>query len=94
MTKLRVVRTNKFKKHYKKVSKWSKFDQNLFEDVVGRLANLEELNIRHRDHKLIGELKGYRECHVQPDLLLIYQIRDEELILVLFDIGSHSKLFG
>ena len=46
------------------------------------------------DHELTGEWSGYRECHIKGNLLLIYQIRDEVLILLLAEIGSHSQLFG
>ncbi|MBW8308042.1 MAG: type II toxin-antitoxin system YafQ family toxin [Candidatus Paracaedibacteraceae bacterium] len=47
---------------------------------------------KYRDHILIGEWEGYRECHIQPDWLLIYSITEHEVILV--RTGSHSKLFG
>ena len=94
MTKLKIVKTNKFKRHFKKISKWSKFNDKLFRDTIFKLANTEKLDTKHKDHKLTGELEKYRECHIQPDLLLIYQIRDEELILVLFDVGSHSDIFN
>ncbi len=49
---------------------------------------------KYKDHKLIGEFKDYRECHARPDLLLIYQILDDELVLVLINIGSHSELYN
>ncbi len=62
--------------------------------VVNLLAQGEELPQKYRDHKLTGELKEYRECHIRPDLLLVYRIEEQELILVLIDIGSHSELFG
>jgi mRNA interferase YafQ len=46
---------------------------------------------KYKDHQLIGKMKDFRECHIKPDLLLIYMIEDETLKLV--DIGSHSELF-
>jgi len=46
-----------------------------------------------RDHSLVGNYKGYRECHVRPDLLLIYKIKKKELELLLFRIGTHSDLY-
>ena len=49
---------------------------------------------KHRDHALKGDFKGYRECHIKPDVLLIYKIEKDVLILVLADIGSHTNLFG
>lgn len=48
---------------------------------------------RHRDHDLKGDFQGFRECHVEPDLLLIYKIFDDQLVLVLVRVGSHSDLF-
>jgi len=50
--------------------------------------------MRNRDHALSGEWHGYRECHIKGDLLLVYQIHDDVLVLVLVDIGSHPQLFG
>ncbi len=64
------------------------------ENVVSQLVAGEKLATNYRDHQLQGELSAYRECHIRGDLLLIYQIRDRELILVLIDVGSHSQIFG
>ncbi|WP_288758220.1 type II toxin-antitoxin system YafQ family toxin, partial [uncultured Treponema sp.] len=54
----------------------------------------EKLPERFRDHELAGNLKGNRECHIMPDLLLIYRIFNDILILELVDTGSHADLFG
>ncbi|ECC1461956.1 type II toxin-antitoxin system YafQ family toxin, partial [Campylobacter coli] len=51
------------------------------------------LERKYKDHKLKGEFKELRECHVKPDLLLIYQKQDDKLILTCINIGSHSELF-
>ncbi|MBN2833034.1 MAG: type II toxin-antitoxin system YafQ family toxin, partial [Campylobacterales bacterium] len=48
---------------------------------------------KYKDHLLIGNYKGCRECHVKPDLLLIYKINNDEVELVLVEVGKHSKLF-
>lgn len=64
------------------------------EYVVSLLTAGKVLPQKYRDHVLIGDMNGVRECHVQPDLLLLYRIQDKELILYLVDVGSHSKLFG
>ncbi len=89
-------RTKKFEKSFKKISKgYNK--TTLKKEVavaIDILASGEKLSIKYRDHALKGELKGYRECHVRPDILLIYKIEHEELILVLVDIGTHASLFG
>lgn len=63
------------------------------ESVVVSIAKGETLEARYKDHELKGEWKGYRECHIRPDVLLVYQIQDDVLILLLVDIGSHAQLF-
>lgn len=62
--------------------------------IVEMLRMRKPLAVHNRDHALQGEWKGYRECHIKGDLLLIYEIREDVLILVLVDIGSHSEVFG
>ena len=64
------------------------------ETVVDALANGKRLEHKYKDHALTGELQYYRECHIRPDLLLIYQISKSEPVLFLVNIGSHSLLFG
>jgi mRNA interferase YafQ len=61
--------------------------------VLAALANDRPLEPRHRDHDLSGDWSGYRECHVKPDLLLIYRKTGKDL-LRLARLGSHSELFG
>lgn len=63
------------------------------EQTIDMLASGQKLPLSYKDHSLHGELSKYRECHIQGDLLLIYKIEKEHLILVLVDIGSHSQLF-
>ena len=62
-------------------------------DIIEKLSNGEILADRHKDHDLKGDFQGFRECHVEQDLLLIYKIFDEQLVLVLVRVGSHSDLF-
>jgi mRNA interferase YafQ len=62
--------------------------------VIDTLSKKEKLDARYRDHKLQGEYSGYRECHIKSDLLLVYQIQEDQLVLVLIDVGIHSYLFG
>jgi mRNA interferase YafQ len=62
------------------------------EVIIERLVAQESLDERFRDHALIGEWKGFRECHVQPDWLLIYRIEEDELELA--RTGSHAQLFA
>ena len=82
-----------FSKQYKKsFAKLSKNDQNLTDEIVYKLANGIKLEPRYKDHALSGEYEGFRDCHIKPDLLLIYKINKNALELYLADLGSHSKL--
>ena len=85
-----IFRTTSFKKDYKKLSKKEK---ELLKSVIRTLAEGKKLDDEFKDHKLIGNYLGCRECHIQPDLLLIYRIDNDILELALVRVGSHSKLF-
>ena len=91
-TKLTVKFTTQFRKDYKLAMKRG-LRIALLEEVVERLAMGEPLPEKNRDHALTGDWVGHRECHIQPDWLLIYQIYEEELYLLLSRTGSHSDLF-
>ena len=82
--------TSQFKRDLKLAKKQGKDTEKLFE-VVERLANGEILEERYRDHDLTG--KGCRECHIEPDWLLVYEILDDVIVLLLYRLGSHSDLF-
>lgn len=84
--------TNQFKKDLKLAQKQKKNLDKLF-DVIDILANGGILDVKYKDHELTGNYKGTRECHVEPDWLLIYEIRDEVLVLMLYRLGTHSELF-
>lgn len=88
----RVKPTNKFQKDLKKVQKRG-CDISLLTDIVKKLANGEQLPEKNRDHALSGDYSGYRECHIQPDWLLIYEIDNGNLYLYLTRTGTHSDLF-
>ena len=81
-----------FKKDFKKIVKRG-YNISLLEEVIELLANGESLPAKYRDHALIGDYADCRECHIQPDWLLIYQIDGGELILYLTRTGTHSDLF-
>ena len=84
-----------FKKQLKLMAKQGKDIQKL-KDVVQRLANLEELEPKYRNHTLQNskKFKNCNECHIEPDWLLVYKyINDNTLILLLVETGSHSELF-
>lgn len=84
--------TNPFKRDFKLAKKQGRNLEKLFE-VVELLAEGKSLAAKYRDHELVGNYKGTRECHVEPDWLLIYEIREEVLVLMLYRLGSHSELF-
>ncbi len=88
-----IIWTSKFKKDYKLAMKRN-LDINLLDDVIRILASGESLPEKYNDHQLGGNFKGYRECHIQPDWLLVYSIEDNDLFLVLTRTGTHSDIFG
>ena len=69
-------------------------DTKLTMEIIDKLANGESLPSKHNDHALSGNLQCVRECHIKPDLLLIYEKFDDILQLNALRVGSHSKLFG
>ncbi|PAF46855.1 addiction module toxin RelE [Helicobacter sp. 12S02634-8] len=79
-----------FAKEYKKLSPKN---QELVDGVLEKLGNGETLEAKHKDHQLKGVLKDFRECHIKPDLLLVYAKQEDVLILTALRVGSHSKLF-
>lgn len=90
--KYEVKYTNQFKKDLKLAKKQNKDLDRLF-DVVNILADGGTLDAKYRDHELSGNYKGTRECHIEPDWLLVYETRDEVLVLMLYRLGTHSELF-
>lgn len=91
MSKYQIKRTSVFKKDFKSALK-SGLDVKAFEKTVQLLQNGEVLPPKYKDHALSGSWKGYRDCHITPDWVLIYQYKENDLILVLARTGSHSKL--
>lgn len=89
---LRIVPSNKFKKDLKLAVKRG-YDIKLLENVVNRLANEEPLDPKYKDHTLSGDYSGFRECHITPDWLLVYQVINDELVLFLSRTGTHIDLF-
>ncbi|KTD19509.1 type II toxin-antitoxin system YafQ family toxin [Legionella israelensis] len=90
-----IERSTKFKKDYKRELKGRYRDilESELKTILVPLINDEALDIRYRDHDLSGNWAGYRECHIKPDLLLIYRKLDGD-ILKLARLGSHSELFS
>lgn len=81
-----------FKKDFKRIKKRG-YDISRLEKIVESLANEVPLPEQFKDHNLSGNYNGFRECHIAPDWLLIYQVNNNELVLVLSRTGSHSDLF-
>ena len=90
--KYEVKFTTQFKKDLKLAKKQNKNLDKLFE-VIALLSEGVKLDVKYRDHDLVGNYKGARECHITPDWLLIYEIVEDKLILILLASGSHSELF-
>jgi mRNA interferase YafQ len=85
-----IFQTSQFKKDFKKINKRGK-DINKLKELVSAIAGSEALQERHRDHALSGNWSGSRDCHIEPDWILIYRVDEEFLFLE--RTGSHSDLF-
>lgn len=99
MSCLRILRmkymietSSKFKKDVKLIEKRG-YNLELLKKTIDILANGEQLPESYKDHPLKGDYFRYRECHIQPDWLLIYRIEKDVLVLVLSRTGTHSDLF-
>lgn len=84
--------TTAFKKSYKLMKKRG-LDLSLLDETVDKLRQGIALEERYRDHELSGNFKGFRECHIKPDWLLVYLIENDILTLTLVDTGTHSDIF-
>lgn len=87
---LKIEFSNNFKKDYKKSIKQGN-DITKLDELIMKLANEEKIPTKNKDHQLKGKLKDFRELHIEPDWLLIYQIEND--VLRLIGTGSHSFLF-
>ena len=85
-----IFRTASFKKQYKKLSS---IEKELLKNIIILLTQNEQLDEKYKDHKLTGNFKDLRECHIKPDLLLIYKINNDILELALVQVGNHNSLF-
>ena len=89
---LKIKYHSKFKKDIKTIKKRN-YDLSKLQKVIGILAEEKTLPDKYKDHSLTGIYQDFRECHIEPDWLLIYQIFENELILSATATGSHSDLF-
>ena len=88
-----ITYTTKFKKQ-RKLLKSRKYNISLLDEVVELLARGDPLPEKYCDHALQGKWKGFRDCHILPDWILIYKVDKGFLTLLLSETGSHSDLFG
>ena len=88
----KIRRTSRFQKDLKRLRKRG-YDMDLLTGVLKQLAAGQALAPSYRDHPLVGDYSGCRECHITPDWLLIYEIDGGELFLYLTRTGTHSDLF-
>ncbi len=92
MNILEVVETTRFRRDIRQIKRRGK-NLDALKKIVGSLVRGEELPPRNRDHALTGNWRGHRECHINPDWLLIYCINEDEKVIELVRTGSHSDLF-
>lgn len=90
---LKLQTTTKFRRDYKRIKKRG-FDLSLLQEVLDKLCTNERLADNYKDHVLTGSYKGFRECHIQLDWLLIYAVNEDGLNLVASRTGSHADLFN
>ena len=88
--KYSITFSKQFKKDFKKINK---DDKIILKNIVDKLANDETLEAKYKDHALKGNYIGFRECHIKPDLLLIYRKRDDILELYLASLVNHNNIF-
>ena len=84
--------TTKFKRDLNRLKKQGKDPEKIFV-FVQLLLDERKISPNYRDHGLVGEWKQCRECHIEPDWLLIYEIQNNVLVLMLYRLGTHSELF-
>ena len=88
-----ILFTNKMKRDVRLMKKRGK-DISKLSDILNKLANGDTLAYKHKDHQLSGDMSDFRECHIEPDWLLVYRIEKDKLVLIAIQTGSHSDLFG
>jgi mRNA interferase YafQ len=86
-----IRRTSQFKRDVKRMKKRGR-DLSKLKEVLEKIISGQELEAKYRDHVLVGQYKGTRECHIEPDWLLIYELAHSEVVLI--RTGTHADLFG
>jgi len=88
---LSLVQTTQFRQDLKRARKRGR-DLGLLGAVITLLQQSQPLPESNRDHALVGDYVGCRECHIQPDWLLVYRVDQKQLVLILQRTGTHSDL--
>jgi mRNA interferase YafQ len=91
--KYSVQYSSRFKKSLKRIKSIPGFKSERLKEAIKLLSYGKALPASFKDHKLKGILQHHRECHLSPDILLVYKIEDDLLILNLVNIGNHSQIF-
>lgn len=91
MIPLNIEWTSQFKRDYKLAMR-RHLNLDELDDIIGMLSRREPLPLKNRDHALHNNWEGFRECHVEPDWLLVYQVLESRLVLSLVRTGTHSDL--
>ena len=91
---IKLVLSSKIKKDLKKIKHRPKV-KNKFDSIIKKLQREEDLPLSTKDHNLTGSLKDYRDCHILPDLILVYRFEyiQQEKCLYLYRCSSHSEIF-
>lgn len=89
----KIFKTNNFKKSFKRCLKRG-MNIQAFEEVISILSSTGTLPPKYKPHKLSAKFEFAWECHIENDWLLVWQQKEEDLILMLIDTGSHSDIFG
>ena len=87
---LKVIPTKQFRKDVRLLTKSGVKDINKLTEVIKKIANEETLPYKFKDHQLKGNMSRFRECHIEPDWLLVYEVKEEILVLSLVRTGSHN----
>lgn len=91
MAQFQIRRTSAFKKDVKRLIKQGR-DLSKLATIVDAIADGKQLEERHRDHELVGNRRGFRDCHIESDWVLIYKLDKDVLVLTLTRTGTHAEL--
>ena len=86
-----IRRTSQFKRDVERMKKRGK-DLSKLREILEKVISGQQLEAKYRDHVLVGQYRGTRECHIEPDWLLIYELAQSEVVLI--RTSTHADLFG